>query len=259
MVKQLGNGRPALLLHSSMSSHRQWLSLASELSATHSCYLPDLAGYGGRPLPPPEPWSLAIEAEMVLSALSPALRQQPLDLIGHSYGGALALHLARSEKLQVNKLVLFEPVAFHLLRQLPDATGLWQEICALANVLPTLSASAAAARFIDFWQQDGFFASLPLRMQQQLAGQVAKVSCDFQALSQEPASLADYAASVQCPVLLISGCRSRAPAQRIAQALSEALVQAELLTLDVGHMGPVTDAKVVNPPILRFLSNNKAA
>ena len=89
MVKQLGYGRPALLLHSSMSSHRQWLSLASELSATHSCYLPDLAGYGAEPLPAIQPWSLAAEADLLLAALPDTLKAQPLDLIGHSYGLSL--------------------------------------------------------------------------------------------------------------------------------------------------------------------------
>lgn len=253
MVKQIGSGRPALLLHSSMSSHRQWLTLTSALSLSHLCLLPDLAGYGGHSVPMRQPWSLSDEAQRILDGLPTQVRQHPIDVIGHSYGGAVALHLVRSGKLQVKKLVLFEPVPFHLLAQLPDAAREWQEITALAAELPTLSASCAAARFIDFWQQEGFFASLPLRMQQQLAGQVAKVNLDFQALSQEAATLADYAGTVQCPVLLLTGSRSRAPAQRIARSLSEVLPNAEVLTIDAGHMAPVTHPELVNPAIVQFL------
>lgn len=254
MVKQVGSGRPALLLHSSMSSHRQWLALASTLSATHSCYLPDLSGYGVQPLPAVPSWSLTAEADLMLAVLPDALKTQPIDLIGHSYGGALALHLARTQKLQVRQLVLFEPVAFHLLPQLPDASALWQEVRTLADALPQLSAAEAAARFIDYWQHQGFFAGLPARMQQQLALQVAKVTLDFQALSQEPASLADYANAIQCPVLLLSGSHSRQSAQRISAALQAVLSDVRLRRLECGHMGPVTHPDLVNRSVADFLS-----
>lgn len=253
MVKQLGSGRPVLLLHSSMSSHRQWLTLAGDLAQVQHCVLPDLTGYGGLELPKQQPWSLEAEAQALLQKLPVQLRHEPLDVIGHSYGGALALHLARCQQLKINKLVLFEPVAFHLLPQLADAGALWQEVQTLADALPGLSDEAAAQRFIDYWQQDGFFAALPQRMQQQLAAQVAKVTLDFQALSQEPASFVDYAAAISGKVLLLTGLRSRAPAQRIARALADVLPQAELVTLDCGHMGPVTEPGLVNPLILQFL------
>ena len=253
MVKQLGSGKPVLLLHSSMSSHRQWLGLASELAERQQCFLPDLTGYGGLELPNQQPWSLEAEAQALLKKLPAQFRDEAVDLVGHSYGGALALHLARCQQLNINKLVLFEPVAFHLLPQLADAGALWQEVRALADALPYLPAEAAAQRFIDYWQLDGYFAGLPARMQQQLAAQVAKVTLDFQALSQEPASFADYAAAIPGKVLLLTGRSSRAPAQRIARALAEALPQAEFVTLDCGHMGPVTEPGLVNPHIVQFL------
>lgn len=253
MVRQIGSGRPVLLLHSSMSSHRQWLGLASDLATGQHCFLPDLTGYGGLELPTQQPWSFEAEAQALLQQLPAQLRHEPLDVVGHSYGGALALHLARCHQLQINKLVLFEPVAFHLLPQIADAGALWQEVRTLADALPDLPAEAAAQRFIDYWQQEGFFAALPQRMQQQLTAQVAKVTLDFQALSQEPASLEDYADAIQGKVLLLTGRSSKAPAQRIAQALAEALPQAEFVALDCGHMGPVTEPGLVNPLILQFL------
>lgn len=253
MVKQFGSGRPVVLLHSSMSSHRQWLGLANDLAADRQCLLPDLTGYGGNDLPSQQPWSLAAEAQALLQKLPAELKQQTVDVVGHSYGGALALHLARCQQLQIGKLVLFEPVAFHLLPQLADAGALWCEVRALADALPGLPAEAGAQRFIDYWQHDGFFAALPERMQQQLAAQVAKVTLDFQALSQEPASFADYAAAIQGEVLLCTGRQSRVPARRIARALAEVLPQAKLLELACGHMGPVTDPQLVNPLIVQFL------
>ena len=97
MVKQLGYGQPALLLHSSMSSHRQWLSLASELSATHSCYLPDLAGYGAEPLPAIQPWSLAAEADLRAGVVARTLERQHLAFakLGVEHGDACAQAVRR--------------------------------------------------------------------------------------------------------------------------------------------------------------------
>lgn len=253
MVKQCGHGSPLILLHSSMSSHRQWQALANELASERRCFLPDLTGYGANGLPQKQPWSLDAEAEALLQNLPVQIRQQPVDLIGHSYGGALALHLARNQKLTINQLVLFEPVAFHLLRQIDAAADLWQEIRTLADTLPGVPPVTAAQCFIDYWQHQGYFAALPGRMQQQLATQVAKVSLDFQALSEEPSSLEDYAANVRCRVLLLTGSHSRAPAKFIAQALASVLSQVEFVTLNCGHMGPVTEAELVNPLIKQFL------
>lgn len=252
-MKAIGSGRPALLLHSSMSSHRQWLALVNQLSATHCCYLPDLVGYGAEPSPQTLTWSLADEADQLLAALPGAVKEQPIDLIGHSYGGALALHLVRTKKLTVRKLVLFEPVAFHLLAQFADATALWQEVSGLASALPQLPAELAAARFTDYWQQDGFYAALPARMRQLLASQVAKVSLDFQALSAEPASLADYVSAISMQVLLLSGTHSRQSALRICAAFANALPVIRAVRLECGHMGPITHPDLVNPQILSFL------
>lgn len=222
------------------------------LRASHQVQAPDLTGYGQTPLLAEQPWSLGAEVQQLL----PGLTTKPsieCDVIGHSYGGAVALHLARTQQLAVRKLVLFEPVAFHLLPQLPDAGQLWQEVNLLAEALPALAPRQAAMRFLDYWQQDGFFAGLPERMQQLLAAQVGKVTLDFQALSQEAATFADYAASISCPVLLLSGRFSRAPAQRLCAALADCLPNAELVLLDCGHMGPVTDPQLINPLIAEFL------
>lgn len=241
-----------LLLHSSLSSGRQWQMLQQGISG--QSLAPDLLGYG-RSTPPDcrEGFSFRHEAQALLAQLPAEYVSQPIDLVGHSYGGALAMHLVRMGLLKVRRLVLFEPVAFHLLPQLADATSLWQEVTALAAAMPALSPVAAAQRFIDYWQQPGYFAALPARMQQQFSSQVGKVTLDFHALSEEPATFMQYAQALQGPVLLLCGRDSRASARRISEALAAALPAAELKELPCGHMGPVTHPALVNPVIQQFL------
>lgn len=256
-LKVTGQGDAILLLHSSLSSHKQWLPLAALLSEHYSLWLPDLQGYGHHSpvaFSQKPRWSLADEADALLATLTQQQKDTPLILIGHSFGGALALHLARTGKLKVKALLLFEPVAFHLLAAESDsqAVALTAEVRALSEQMPKLDAKAAAQLFVDYWQQADYFQHLPARMQQQMAGQVWKVPQDFSALINEPATTTDYAA-LQMPVLLLCGSQSRRSALMVAELLAKSWPQAQITRLPTGHMGPVTASELVNQHIVAFL------
>jgi pimeloyl-ACP methyl ester carboxylesterase len=172
-------------------------------------------------------------------------------LIGHSFGGAIALHMARTRPELFKAVLVFEPVAFHLLKTAEPA--LYQEVQQLSQQMLKLNPEQAAALFIDYWQGDGYFRNLPEVMQQKLARQVGKVAADFEALSDEPAELMDYADAVRCPVFVLSGEQSQLSAQAVAKMLADALPAAKFQTVKTGHMGPVTDAELVNAIVLQFI------
>ncbi len=245
------------MLHSSLSSHKQWLPLVAQLSEHYQLLLPDLLGYGSNKAAEFQQvpkHSLAVEADAVLAQIQPALQLQPMIVIGHSYGGAVALHLARTGRIKLTALVLYEPVAFHLLASSADteAVTLTAEVLALSENMPHLPAWEAARMFVDYWQQQDYFQHLPARMQQQMATQVWKVPQDFQALISEPATLTDYQ-QVCCPVLLLRGAESRRSALLISEMLQAIWPQASVETLPAGHMGPVTAAELVNAQIVNFI------
>src|SRR5690606_6296010 len=116
-------GPQVMLLHSSQSASSQWRALVAELSACCRCVLVDLLGYGKAPsiktfypeLNNAEDFRLAHEAERLLAALPDPLKHANTLLVGHSYGGALALKIAADKLLNVRALALYEPVAFHIL------------------------------------------------------------------------------------------------------------------------------------------------
>src|SRR5688572_5073410 len=110
-----GRGEPVVLLHSSGASGAQWRALAERLSGRYRVIAPDLYGYGATaPWPGRGAFSLAREAEIALAMLE--LADEPAHLVGHSYGGAVALHVARLHGGLLRSLVAIEPVAFHLLK-----------------------------------------------------------------------------------------------------------------------------------------------
>lgn len=245
---------PVLCLHSSMSSAKQWAGLSAALPQ-RQLVCPDLSGYGGTALPTVSPWSLRAEAAFALEQLPAAVKSAPVDIVGHSYGGAVAMHLVRTGQLQCRRMVLFEPVAFHLLRLGADvdktAAALWQQVSDFSHQL--YQGDNAAALFLDHWQGAGFFASLPPRVQRAMAAQVAKVADDFQALADEPATLDSYRQQLSMPVLLLSGRHSRPSALYLAELLAAALPDIEHRVVDAGHMAPVTHPQLVFPLISAFL------
>lgn len=115
--QDVGAGPTVILAHGSGASHRQWAPVVAALRDRFRVLTPQLLGYG-RSEPSPlnarlHPWS-DLGALIALAERADA----PVHLVGHSYGGALALEAARSLGPRARSLTLIDPVAFHLMRLL---------------------------------------------------------------------------------------------------------------------------------------------
>ena len=80
----------------------------------------------------------------------------PVDIVGHSYGGALALHIARARPDLVRSLCLYEPTLFSILNNgNPDDSKLFTEIQsltrAISNGIEDGFPDYSAQIFSDFW------------------------------------------------------------------------------------------------------------
>src|SRR5208282_3637476 len=114
-VEDSGAGAPVVLLHSSGMSGRQWRRLAKSLvSRGLRAVVPDLAGHGESPAwPEPTPFTYRFDVERV-SRLLESL-ESPAHVIGHSYGGLIALLASLASPSRVRSLALYDPVAFGVL------------------------------------------------------------------------------------------------------------------------------------------------
>ena len=101
---QLGKGKDVLLLHGWGDDHRTFDHLAKQLSADYRVTALDLPGFGGSE-PPKTAWDLSNYA-LLLGQFCDKLALKPYAVIGHSNGGALAIHALASRKLQAERLVL---------------------------------------------------------------------------------------------------------------------------------------------------------
>ena len=242
-----GHGPSIVLLHSSMSSKSQWRELMESLRDRYRLIAIDLLGYGESAMPG-DAYSLRDEVRLVESVLARELPSgEPFHLIGHSYGGIIALQLAAQARPQrVRSLSLFEPIAFHLLPAGdPDLAELEAVRGDIADRLNAVDAHSAASRFVDCWSGAGAFAQLREERQSTLAAQVPKVLLEYGAVAAET-GVGDYR-RIDVPTCLVAGLQSPEVAQRLTSMLTAMLPHASCFEVAAGHMAPITHAALVNP------------
>lgn len=102
--EEAGVGRPLVLLHGLADSHRTWRTIMPELARTRRVLAPDLSGCGasGRP---DASYSLDSHARAIDAWLD-ALGLDDIDLVGHSFGGGVALSMLLLQQKRVRRLAL---------------------------------------------------------------------------------------------------------------------------------------------------------
>jgi pimeloyl-ACP methyl ester carboxylesterase len=105
--REVGAGRPVLLLHGNWASAGWWVPLLARLPAGYRGLAPDLRGRGRTTGPDSDyaPASLAADA----LAFADALGLGRLHLVGHSLGAAVAAQLALDAPDRVATLTLIAP------------------------------------------------------------------------------------------------------------------------------------------------------
>ncbi|MCU6498629.1 alpha/beta hydrolase [Rugamonas sp. A1-17] len=242
-----------------MSSKAQWADLMSQLEDGFRCIAVDLLGYGASPFPADVDagyvHTLAHEVDAVNAAIASRLEPgEAFHLIGHSFGGASALHMARRMPERVLSLTLFEPVAFHLLPAQHPARAEIAGVVERINACGPQQDRDATRIFIDYWNRAGAFDAAPPAAQDKMTGMIAKVRLDFQALLGEAATMDDLSA-LTMPSLVMSGAHSPASTRLLVEALGTALPNATVMQTRGAHMAPITHGAAVNPAIVNFLAD----
>jgi pimeloyl-ACP methyl ester carboxylesterase len=249
-----GNAPHLMLLHSGAASHRQWKALIADLGRHWHVVAPDLIGHGETPMPAHDNPMLEEEAGR-LAALLERL-DGPVHLVGHSYGGALALELARRQPHRIASLAMYEPVAFGLLRDSTHRDG-WHEIFTLGQRQIELVACgemrAAAIAFLDYWIRPGALLALPDHMQAYIIGCMPAVAAEFRALFDVGNTAADFT-MLTMPVLLLCGSEATLAVRGVVAELRRLLPGPRDMTLaGAAHMAPLIRPDLVNPLLIDFL------
>lgn len=257
--RESGAGPGVVCVHANASSSSQWRGLMDLLAPAYRVLAPDSYDCGRSPKwPSDRVITLADEAALIEPVLAKA--GSPLSLVGHSYGGAIALIAALAKPGRVRSLLLYEPTLFSLIEaQRPspnDADGIRNAVAASTAALDAGDANRAAEAFIDYWMGAGAWQQTPEARKPPIAESVRNVRRWAHALITEPTPLERFR-SLEMPVLYMVGKRSTASAHGVARLLKPVLPRVEYLEFEkLGHMGPVTHPEPVNDAIRRFLERH---
>lgn len=256
-----GAGEPVVLLHCTGSCASQWNALAGVLASSHRVLAVNLHGYGGT-----SPWDgraafrLRHEAALIEELLR--VVGEPAHLVGHSYGGSVALAFARALPEHTRSIALFEPASFHLLRagDEDDARGL-REIAQVAETVWQSLVSGehvmGASCFVDYWSGCGTWSRMPMAKKDAMVSHLPRIGLNFQATMNEPFTI-DALRRVTVPRLLMQGDRSTLAARRVSLALARLWPDAHRVTVEgAGHMGPTSHPADVNRQVSEFLRRTR--
>ncbi|MFT3766679.1 MAG: alpha/beta hydrolase [Minicystis sp.] len=187
-----------------------------------------------------------------------AAERGPAHVVGHSYGGLVALTLAREHASLVRSLSVYDPVAFGVLHDPADAEGL--EDLARAAENPVFLDDARGGSepwfeaFVDYWNGPGAWGALPPPAREAFLRVGRKVYYEVRSLLADRTPAAAYK-GVAAPSLLMRGERSPAAARRVISLLAGSIPDATLVQIEgAGHMGPISHAGAVNESIVRHLA-----
>ncbi|HYA11116.1 MAG TPA: alpha/beta hydrolase [Thermoplasmata archaeon] len=232
-----GAGDPVTLVHGGWDDHGTWDRVVAGLSVALQVLTYDRREHGASS-GPPRAHPVRDDASD-LAALLEETGHFPTHVVGHSYGGAVALRLAVDRPELVRSVTVHEVPFVGLLRSGAAASERLQRARELAlGPTPEAGARDYLALFASAEEQWATLDAASRRALGAAAPTWAKEMADPDAL--RPAS--EELEAIAVPVLATSGSRSPPFAAEIEEALVTALPNATAARLrDVGHYVQRTD------------------
>ena len=161
--EQQGSGSPIVFIHGSFATTSTWKKIVDHMAKDHHCISIKLPGHGGAPAPT-DIDSPTIDTELqVVEQVVNTLTDRPIHMVGHSYGGVVALAQALKGNLQIQNMTLYEPVAAWLFSIARDEDML-QTISNFSKkyrLAAEKNEDNVSRYVIDFWAGEGTFEQLP--------------------------------------------------------------------------------------------------
>jgi pimeloyl-ACP methyl ester carboxylesterase len=231
--RRLGAGPPVVVLHGALGSWQSWLAVAERLADRLEFLLVDRRGRGASGAGTP-PHSLAAEVDDARAVLAAA--GEGAAVVGHSFGGAVALELARTARPdQITRLVLYEPgvrvsglIPARQVERMDELIERDRPKQALELAMVQLDAAglvrAAGATAPDTLREIAWTLPREIRAVDALGSDLARY------------------ATIALPTLLLVGRSSPRRQQDNCEALARALPHARLVPLDgLGHVAHNAD------------------
>ena len=242
-----GKGPPLVLVHGAVADHSRWNPVLPALEERFTVYAIDRRGRGGSG--DAEDYSVEEEFEDVAAVVDSL--GEPVNLLGHSYGGLLALEAALLTR-NVRKLVLYDPgievggeeIYPHEVVERMEAM---LEAGDRAGVVETTMREVAglAPEVIEYMRAQPIWQA-----RVDAAHTIPRELRAVKAYSFDPERFRDLAT----PALLVAGGDSPVALRKAAEAVDEALSDSHHVVMEgQGHSAMDTGTDLFTAEVLNFL------
>ena len=245
-----GQGPPVILLGGFVGgAEATWRHQIAALSRSHTVVAWDAPGSGGS-LDVPESFRLPDYADCLAKFVS-LLELDPADVVGLSFGGALALEFLRRHRGQVQGLFLASAYAGWAGSLPPEAVQ--------SRLRLSLEASGLSpTEFVSALVPSMFSANAPADRVSEFAASVATSyhPSGFRAMARASAEadLRDVLPTVDVPTVILHGDQDVRAPREVAEALNAAIPKSRLTVLSgVGHVSCVEAPERFTAEVQAFL------
>lgn len=248
-------GPLVVALHSSGLSGLQWRRLADKVSGEFRLLAPDFFGYGKSPASPNGlDFRYTEDVEQVVALLDEL--QEEVLLLGHSYGGFIALKSALARPHQVRGMCLYEPVMWGGLasfRGVPieEVVHRFDPELLLLNKAKAHS-EAYLEKFIDYWNGPGSWQAMNEAQRGPVRAGAEKIAAEVYEVVTDKTPHTDYA-QLQCPIHILHGTVSPPEVLAMKDILRQTLPQLTTACIPGGHMNPIRNPLPVSAHFQLFL------
>lgn len=254
--REAGTGPALICIHAGYGSSGQWRSLMECLASQFRVIACDMSSSGKSP---PIPSAVQYSLDEELAFLTPVFEAAgaSFHLLGHSFGGAVALKAALRFRGRVLSLTLFEPTLFALLvSTAPDSPAtreLLEHTHRTSRLADLGDYKAAAELFLDYWFQPGAWVATREEVRAEIRARMYLLPQRWDALLRDPVVLSDVA-SIAVPALCLTAEQSNVPSRTLSRLLIATLPRVQTFDIEgAGHMAPLSHPDRVNPLIKAFL------
>jgi len=247
-----GAGRPVVLIHGNPGSCQDWSRLYGPISSRYCAFAFDRPGHGHSDRPNHRDITVEVQAQMLHAALKELNVEMPI-VVGHSWGGSLALAYALAFPNELAGAVLLAPAAFEsddgvsFLSKVPG----WPIIGDVVNFIftPLLAAWLVRTDLAKAFAPD----RVPKNYLRHVLAEwtrpkkVKWYSVDDALLNDSLPEFTSRYPNIRVPVAIITGDSDLiVPAKENAHRLHETLPHSELIILEkTGHQIPFTRPEAV--------------
>jgi pimeloyl-ACP methyl ester carboxylesterase len=259
-VETFGSGPPLIALHGFGGNIYTWHAIRDELSSSHTVYAFDLKGFGKSPKPRDCKYSVYDQSRLILDFIAKN-HLKDLTLVGHSFGGGVALatavELEEKQPGLLSKLVLIDAASYK--QNLP-----WYIASLRVPIIGLLGQHLLTSRKqVKIALDDAYFDKRRITKEQieayvapllQPGGKYALRETAKQIVPKDMEEFSKRYAHIRVPTLILWGRADRVVPLVNGERLAQAIPKSTLMVFDqVGHIPHEEMPDVVHKPLLDFL------